>query len=310
MKKGVKIFSVELTLWILTLLIIFFSIAVLRYSIFKRLKSNSAPAFLESEKIQREVFGKIMPHHDIKIAGSGSNLPLVKVLASIYRQINPQSEITVYESIGSSGGVKALRDGVIDIGLVSRPLKDGEKKYGFLEIPYARTIAVIGVSSDVLDDGISTKELIEIYSGRKKRWRDGRWITVFQRESSDSTNEVFFRFLPEFRKANEEAYKTHRFRVIFTDREMLDAINESSGGIGPVDSGAIVSQRLPIKQLKINGILPSYENVENGLYPYVKTLSFLLRKDGTNEAKEFVEFCLSAKMSEVILSQGYLLPKK
>jgi len=189
-------------------------------------------------------------------------------------------------------------------------LKDDEKKYGFLEIPYARTIAVIGVSSDVLDDGISTKELIEIYSGRKKRWRDGRWITVFQRESSDSTNEVFFRFLPEFRKANEEAYKTHRFRVIFTDREMLDAINESSGGIGPVDSGAIVSQRLPIKQLKINGILPSYENVENGLYPYVKTLSFLLRKDGINEAKEFVEFCLSAKMSEVILSQGYLLPKK
>src|SRR4051812_8497016 len=83
------------------------------------------------------------PDDSLGLAGSGSNLPLTYLLVEAFRARNPQSKVIVHESIGSSGGVRAVRDGAVGVGLISRPLTAEEEGYGLTVTPYARVAVVV-----------------------------------------------------------------------------------------------------------------------------------------------------------------------
>ncbi|WP_040763079.1 substrate-binding domain-containing protein [Sporomusa ovata] len=63
------------------------------------------------------------------VAGSGTNLPITMKLAEAYKRKN-NINIEVPNSIGSDGAVKAVQDGTLKLGLMSRPLTDEEKAVG------------------------------------------------------------------------------------------------------------------------------------------------------------------------------------
>ncbi len=52
----------------------------------------------------------------VAIAGSGSNLPVTRALVEAYRREHPSARLVVHESIGSTGGVRAVAEGAIDLG--------------------------------------------------------------------------------------------------------------------------------------------------------------------------------------------------
>src|ERR1700704_6586574 len=60
-------------------------------------------------------------------AGSGTNLPITRLLVEAFRQHHPENSIEVPASLGSTGGIRAVADGVIALGLISRPLKSQEQ---------------------------------------------------------------------------------------------------------------------------------------------------------------------------------------
>lgn len=122
------------------------------------------------------------PSGSLVFAGSGGNLAIVGLLAEEFQKNHSQIAIDVPDSIGSSAGIKAAADQAISVGLTSRALKDKEKKLGLRVVPYARTALVIGVHPSVVDDGITSKELIQIYQGTKSRWQDDQEIIVLTRE--------------------------------------------------------------------------------------------------------------------------------
>jgi phosphate transport system substrate-binding protein len=294
-------------LWALVIVSIVLSAAGLRAVIFRQ-QSGQAPGFLLGHKGRTKNAGAEGPSHaTVKVAGSGTNLPITKILAREFKMADPAVPVVVYDSIGSRGAVRALGDGVIDVGLVSRRLKESERREDFEIIPYARTLAAIGVNASVREDDITSRDLVAIYEGKKTKWMDGSPIVVLQREASDSTNEILFRIFPAFKKANEAAYGHNRWRVLFTDGDMLEALEDTEGAIGPTDTGAVAAGGLSIKVLGIDGVAPSPENAGNGSYPFVKDLSFVVRKGSGADVRKFVDFCMSEKGKEIILRHGYLL---
>ncbi|MBO5500927.1 MAG: substrate-binding domain-containing protein, partial [Clostridia bacterium] len=76
--------------------------------------TGDAPAFAGGK-----VSGKIV------IAGSSSVTPVMEKLKEAYEAINPNVEIELQQS-DSSSGMTATMDGVCDIGMASRALKDSE----------------------------------------------------------------------------------------------------------------------------------------------------------------------------------------
>ena len=121
---------------------------------------ENAPAF-EGGKVS----GKIV------IAGSSSVTPVMEKLTEAYMTINPNVEIELQQS-DSSSGMTSTRDGVCDIGMASRALKDSEIEAGLTPM----TIAMDGIAVIVLNDnpvdGLTSEQVRNIYMGEITDWSE------------------------------------------------------------------------------------------------------------------------------------------
>ena len=80
----------------------------------------------------------------LRIGGTGVALGGMSLLAEAFEAAHPDTEIEVLPSLGSSGGVKALLAGAIDLSVSSRALKDAETEKGAIARLYATTpLAVV-----------------------------------------------------------------------------------------------------------------------------------------------------------------------
>ncbi|MCH9686654.1 MAG: substrate-binding domain-containing protein [Deltaproteobacteria bacterium] len=245
----------------------------------------------------------------LRLAGSGSNLPVTRALSAAFPREGARHPV-VHASIGSGGGLRALLDGVIDIALVSRPLGEGEREQGLVATPYARVPVVVAVHASVPDDELTAAALVAIYEGAQDAWSDGSRIVVLQRERGDSSHSAVAELLPAFAEANDQAYENSRWRVLYRDESMREALADTRGAIGLFGQGAI-PRGLPVRALSIDGIHPSPASVAGERYPYFKDLAFVTRGPPRGEATEFIEFAASAEGRRIIQQAGALpLPAK
>jgi len=237
------------------------------------------------------------------VAGSGSNLPITGKLAESYMQ-RGGIRIELPKSIGSSGAIKAVREGKIDLGLISRPLKDSEKAEGIKQLSYARIGIVLGVNRSVPDDNLTYQDLVEIFKGTKTSWQNGKMIVVLAREKGNSSNAVLAKEIPGFREALKESYVQNRWQIYYTDAEEAHAIHDTPYSVGLTDTGSLSSLNLNIKPLQINGVPPSLENVQNGKYKLAKDLYFIYKEPLAEWAKTFLEFVYSEEGQAIIAMNG------
>lgn len=121
---------------------------------------ESAPQFEGSKES-----GKIV------IAGSSSVTPVMEKLAEAYMAINSNAEIELQQSDSSSGMTSAL-DGVCDIGMASRALKDSEIEAGLIPMTIAMDGIAVIVSNDNPVDGLTREQVRDIYMGVITQWSE------------------------------------------------------------------------------------------------------------------------------------------
>lgn len=247
------------------------------------------------------------PVTSLVIAGSGTSLPIIRVLAQAFQRSHPGITIDVPATIGSTGGIRAAADGAVAIGLISRPLRENEQKLGLAVVTYARTPLVIGVHPAVTEENISYAEIIDIYRGKKRNWKDGQEIIVLTREPGDSAIEVMNKGVPGFREAYEESQKAKRWTTLLADLEMNRFLAKTPHAIGFSDLGSLIIERHAIKPLSLNGVAPTLKNVLEGKYTLVKTLMFVFRNEKLPPAaREFLSFARSEEGTRVLSANGYL----
>ena len=112
-----------------------------------------------------KVSGKIV------IAGSSSVTLVMEKLAEAYMAINSNVEIELQQS-DSSSGMTSTRDGVCDIGMASRDLKDSEIEAGLVPMTIAMDGIAVIVSNDNEVNGLTTEQVRDIYMGEITEWSD------------------------------------------------------------------------------------------------------------------------------------------
>lgn len=242
------------------------------------------------------------------VAGSGTNLPLTAKLAAAYKQTSGKV-VEVPKSIGSDGAIKAVTDGTIQLGLVSRPLKDEEKAKGLRLIPYAAIGIAFAVHPQVPETDLSFADILAINRGEKTAWSDGKRILVLIRGMHDSSNLIWFSTIPGFEKVIQDALAAKRWQVMYHDIDMANSLRTKEGSFGHTDMTEIVING-GIKALSINGIAPTADNIKNGKYPWVKDLYFVYKGDLSEASREFVDFVRSPAGLAVIRQNGGAEPKK
>lgn len=103
------------------------------------------------------------------IAGSSSVTPVMEKLVEAYGKANANVEIEVQES-DSSTGMQSTIDGLCDIGMASRELKDSETEAGLVATEIAKDgIAVIVNNESGITD-LTSDQVKQIYTGEILTW--------------------------------------------------------------------------------------------------------------------------------------------
>ena len=239
-------------------------------------------------------------------AGCDSNIPLTRLLARAFAQTHPEVKIQL-RTVGSTNGVALAAAGAIQIGLVSRPLRDVEEGLGLTFLPYARTAVIIGADPDTPDTTLTAADLLSFYRGTKLTWNSGREITFLTREEGDSSVASLKQAMPGFAEAYAAGSNTSHWTILYSEPRMHEALLTLPFALGLSDLGTTTLERLPIKVLSIDGIAPTPENIASGRYPFIKTLGFVWREDTLPASvRAFVKFVQSDDGAGLLRAHGYL----
>lgn len=107
----------------------------------------------------------------ITVGGSSSVTPVMEKLKEAYIALNPDVTIDVQQS-DSTSGMTGTIDGVYDIGMASRELKDSEKEAGLVPTVIAMDGIAVIVNKDNALDNITSGQILKIYTGEITLWSE------------------------------------------------------------------------------------------------------------------------------------------
>ena len=108
------------------------------------------------------------PEGKIVVAGSSSISPVMEKLKEAYLKVNTSAEIEIQTSDSTTGMTSAI-DGICDIGMASRELKDEEKEQLKATVIATDGIAVIVNKANPMDE-LTSDQIKEIYTGEVLAW--------------------------------------------------------------------------------------------------------------------------------------------
>lgn len=107
----------------------------------------------------------------VVVAGSSSVTPLMEKLKEAYAAVNSNANIEVQQS-DSTTGITSASDGLCDIGMASRDLKDEEKSLGLTATVIATDGIAVIVNKENSTENLTSDQVKSIYVGETTDWAD------------------------------------------------------------------------------------------------------------------------------------------
>ncbi len=245
-------------------------------------------------------WGNMLLADTITIVGTGSGSAVLKSVGRAFSTIHPEVTITVPESIGSGGGIKAVGNDKNPLGRVAREINDRERAYQLTYLPYAKNPIVFFVNKNVGIKGLTTQQVCDIYCGKITNWkqvggRDAK-IRVIRREDGDSSLEVLLKSFPGFAGIS----LTEKSKTTFSDPITCELAERKENTIA---FGTYANARnYDVNILTINGKNPTAAD-----YDYVGTLALIFKEKNRNgNIDKFVSFVTSQAAHNAIRRAGAL----
>ncbi len=239
------------------------------------------------------------------LTGSSTVAPLVAEIAKRYEAQNPGVRIDV-QSGGSSRGISDARQGVADIGMVSRALKPAEKDLQAFEIAKDGVALILHQDNPVAK--LSDAQVVSLYTKKITNWQEvggkDAPITVVNKAEGRSTLELFAKYF----KLETKAIKADV--VIGENEQAIKTVAGNPNAIGYVSIGSAeydAKNGSSIKLLPVNDVMASTANVSNQTFPISRPLNLVTKTAPTGLQKVFIEFAQSSAVTDIVKEQ-YFVP--
>lgn len=248
----------------------------------------------------------------IVITGSSSAAGLVKALGNDfkeeYKDKYPDLEFKITDE-DSGSAIDAVRSGKADIGLVSRAVTDEEKSLvDDVEVFAMDGIAVIANKNCNIEN-LTVSQAKKIFSGQIVNWSDvggeNTIINVYSREESSGTRNEFLNLLGlnSIFDTTKEKKLTDRATVYNSSEEVKKAVAGDKSGIGYISMTALDKT---VKDVAVDDVKINAQNVGDENYKLVRNFSFVIAKDESEAADDFIDWVLSAKGQQAVEAAGYV----
>ena len=250
---------------------------------------------------------KVTKPQTIRITGSSTCLPLLKILSNKYEKQHPEVRFLYLPGAHSPAGIQGAANGTLDIGAISRDLKPEEQALGLETIILSNDGLAIATNKDLNIASLTTDQVKMIYGGEITNWRDvggpDKTIVVLDRAEDESSKVILRKFVLG------DTLITSSASILFLETDLIKALENTSYSIGYLSYGAVVSDKLPVNVLPLNGTKVSVKNIHNGTYKMVRPLGMVLKKNPSAATRAFVDWATSSAGAKVMDSKGYASAK-
>ena len=108
---------------------------------------------------------------NVVVSGSSSVAPVVEKIKEAYEAVNHDVTIEMQQS-DSTIGMNSLKEGMCDIGMASRELKDSELAAGLIPTVIAMDGIAVVVNHENPVNGLTSEEVKAIYMGELDKWSE------------------------------------------------------------------------------------------------------------------------------------------
>jgi phosphate transport system substrate-binding protein len=251
----------------------------------------------------------------LKINGSTTvNLPVAEA-AEILRA-EQKLDIQVDTQGGSAGGISMLGDGLVQIGMASKPVSDDDRaKYPgvtFKQTQIGEDAVALIVSRDVWDGGVKAltrRQIQDIYESKVTNWKDvggpDRRIAFFNKEPGRGTWEVFVHWIYGSPKAAPQV----SFPEVGGNEETRNKVGSTRGALSQLSASWADGRTVFALAIKLDDgttVEPTNENIANARYPLSRPLFVLTNGEPSGAARTFIDFLLSDRGQDLVKKHGYL----
>lgn len=244
----------------------------------------------------------------IKIGGTGGAIGSMKELALAYRRKHPGTAIRIIPHLGTRGGIKAVIDGAIDIGLAGRNLDPQERSQGLQEYEYARSPFVFVTAGSGQRMDLTPDTLAKIYRSEIRKWPDGTPMRIIMRPEGDIDTVMLKAISPEVRDAVILAESREGLLTAMDDQQNCDMLEKIKGAFGTSTLTQLIADKRSLTALPFNGVTPGIKAMVAGRYPYYKSFSMVTGPKSSPLSRAFIEFVKSPEGKRTLTQTGNHVP--
>lgn len=239
----------------------------------------------------------------ITAVGSSALQPLVEAAAQQYASANPGATINI-QGGGSGTGLSKISEGAVDIGNsdIFAEEKEGVDASGLVD----HKVAVVGmgpvVHPDAAVENVSTDELIGIFTGEIKNWKElggnDQDIIVINRAKGSGTRATF----ESTALQGNEPIESQEQDSSGTVRKI---VSETPGSISYLAFSYFDDS---IVALQVDGAEPTREQVETNDWKIWAYQHMYTKGEPSGLTKEFIDYMMSNEVQEQLLPEMDYLP--
>lgn len=236
--------------------------------------------------------------------GSTSMEKVMGYLSESYMSDNENVTVT-YNPTGSGAGIQAVAEGRCDIGLASRNLKDDEKANLNETVVAIDGIAVIVNNQNTIDD-LTIEQIAGIYKGEITNWKElggaDAPIVLIGREAASGTRDGF-----ESITGTEDLCKYSQ--ELTSTGDVVQTVSSNPNAIG---YASLASVGDTVKAVKVEGVTPTTDTIQNGEYKIQRNFVFVTKKDDklNESAQNFFDFAANGQADDLIVKAGAVPVKR
>jgi phosphate transport system substrate-binding protein len=243
----------------------------------------------------------------VKVGGAGAATELIRTLGAKFA--TSEDKVEIVPSLGSTGGLRAVQAGMLDIAVAGRQLNNEEITRGLVDRLAIRTPWGFATSRSE-PNGLASTSIADIYLSQESRWVDGMPIRITLRPKGDSENQMMIEYLPGMTAALDQVRMRGGIPIAATDQDNADWAERVAGSLVSITYTQLLMEKRKLRMIAIDGVEPTFENFESGRYRFGKTLSLVTGAKPSAAALRFIAFLASPQGQAALRETGNLpVPK-